>query len=148
MRSWLTLGAVLFAVHGGLGLSACADGAFLEGGAPEDQVDLGAPDSGPPPPDMGPVDMGPMDMGPPDLGPPDMGPDLGPCGGQPTCCGDNIIQVTEFCEPGLLIGNPGRCPTNPASDCDQSGGTMCIEGNNCVRRCVPENGLNPALICP
>ena len=149
MRSWLTLGAVLFAAYGGLGLSACADGVYLEGGAPEDGVDLGPPDLGPPPPDMGPADMGPPDMGPPDLGPPDMGPDLGPCPvGMTTCCGDGIVQANEECEPGLPSGNPDRCPTNPGSDCNQSGGTMCIEGTNCLARCVPANPLNPALFCP
>lgn len=148
MRSWLTLGAVLFAAYGGLGLSACAESVYLEGGAPEDGVDMGRPDLGPPPPDMGRVDEGPEDMGV-DLGPPDMGPDLGPCNGQPTCCGDGIVQASEECEPGLPIGNPDRCPTNPASDCDQSGPIdICIEGNNCLRRCVPKDGLNPALICP
>ena len=147
MRSWLILGAVVFVVGGGLGLSACADGAFLEGGPPEDQVDLGRPDLVPPPPDLGRPDSGPPDLGPPDLGPPDMGPDLGPCNGQPTCCGDNIIQSNEFCEPGLPVGM-GRCPVNPASDCNQSGGVMCIEGSNCLRRCVARNLLNPAQICP
>ena len=151
MRSWLILGALVFVVGvsgGGLGLSACADGAFLEGGAPEDQVDLGPPDLGPPPPDLGPVDSGAPDLGPPDLGPPDMGPDLGPCNGQPTCCGDGIVQANEECEPGLPIGNPDRCPVNPSSDCNQSGGVMCIEGSNCLRQCVPRNTLNPAQICP
>ena len=84
----------------------------------------------------------------PDRSPPDMGPDLGPCNGQPTCCGDGIVQASEHCEPGLPIGNPDRCPFNP-SDCDQSGPIdMCIEGNNCLRRCVPKDGLNPTLICP
>jgi len=147
MRYWLTLGAVLFAAYGGLGLSACAESVYLEGGPPEDQPDLGQPDLGPPPPDMGQVDEGPEDTGV-DLGPPDMGPDLGPCNGQPTCCGDGIVQASEHCEPGLPIGNPDRCPFNP-SDCDQSGPIdMCIEGNNCLRRCVPKDGLNPTLICP
>ncbi len=154
MRSWLTLGAVLLAVHGGLGLSACADGAFIPGGAPEDQVDMGGQtrDLGQPEDqgseDSGPVDNG-VDLGPPDLGPPDMGPDLGPCGGAPTCCGDGILQASEECEPFLPIGNPDRCPSNPATDCDQSGpGDVCIEGNNCLRRCVPENGLDPTQLCP
>ncbi|MCB9660772.1 MAG: hypothetical protein R3B40_05460 [Polyangiales bacterium] len=156
MRSWLILGALAFVVSGGLGLSACADGVFLEGGAPEDQVDMGAPDLGQPDlgspdtgsPDMGEPDSGPPDMGPPDMGPPDMGPDLGPCNGQPTCCGDGIVQASEECEPGLPIGNPDRCPVNPGTDCNQMSGVMCIEGNNCLRRCVPQNLLNPAQICP
>ena len=148
MRSWLTLGAVLFAAYGGLGLSACAESVFVEGGAPEDGADLGRPDLGRPM-DMGNDDTGTPDSGPPDLGPVDMGPDLGPCNGAPTCCGDNIVQASEECEPGLPVGNPDRCPVNPGSDCDQSGPVeMCIEGNNCLRRCVPKDGLNPALICP
>jgi type II secretory pathway pseudopilin PulG len=68
--------------------------------------------------------------------------------GMTTCCGDGIVQANEECEPGLPSGNPDRCPTNPGSDCNQSGGTMCIEGTNCLARCVPANPLNPALFCP
>ena len=151
-----------FTLTGGQFLRAGGLGRVLEtllraatgggGGAPEDGVDLGPPDLGPPPPDMGPADMGPPDMGPPDLGPPDMGPDLGPCPvGMTTCCGDGIVQANEECEPGLPSGNPDRCPPNPGSDCNQSGGTqgtMCIEGTNCLAPCVPANPLNPALFCP
>jgi hypothetical protein len=147
MRSWLTLCTVAVVFYGAMGLSACADGAFLPGAPPEDQVDTGPPpmpDLGPPPEDLGPPDEGPPDLGPPDLGP----PDLGPCGGAATCCGDGIVQANEECEPGLPLGHPDRCPTNPGSDCSQTSGVMCIEGTNCQRRCVPENGLNPAQICP
>ena len=42
MSSWLTLGAVLFAAYGGLGLSACADGVYLGGGLPARHLDARA----------------------------------------------------------------------------------------------------------
>jgi hypothetical protein len=155
MRSWLILRALVFVgfvVGCGLGLSACAESAFLEGGPAEDQADLGRPDLGQPP-DLGQVDGGgASDLGPPDLGPPDMGPDLGPdlgpCNGLPACCGDGIVQGTEQCEPGLPIGHPDRCPVNPGTDCSQSPTVMCLEGNNCQRRCVPRNLSNPVQVCP
>lgn len=149
MRSWLILGALVFVMGGGLAVAACADGAFIEGGPAEDQPDLGRPDLGQPLPDLGQPDEGPPDLGPPDEGPPDLGPpDIGPCNGLPTCCGDGIVQANEECEAGLPAGHPDRCPVNPGTDCNQSGGVMCIEGNNCSRVCVPRDLLNPAQLCP
>ena len=132
MRTWWTLVVLCALLPSAFTLGACAESVYYDPAPPMDRPDLG-----PPPPDLG----------PPDLGPPDMGPDLGPCGGAATCCGDRIVQSNEKCEPNPSDGGQ-RCPVNPATDCSQSGGTMCIVGSNCQAECVPQDGLDPTQNCP